>query len=321
MQAQVIDKDDAVSFASFGEEFQFYWSKLPDRVVYLGLLAVWVLLFHFYGWTSAVAGRSDSLFGWMWNKWSDPANDSSHGKIIPFAVLGLLWFRRREMAKAVSGVWWPALLGLGFALLLHVLGFVVQQPRVSMVGLFAGAWVLTGLVWGPGMLKATFFPFAIFAFCLPMGGTFAQGLTLPLRLGAAQGATFITKDLLDVSVVRVGTKLIDPAGIFGSFDVAAECSGIRSFTALLAITTIFSVLTMRSYWRRAVMILATIPLSLLCNVARITTIIMAANAFKTPAAGKFVDSYFGYVTYGVAIGGVLLLAKLLKEKPLPTPPT
>jgi exosortase len=314
----VIEEAENPSFATFGQEFRHYWSKLPDSAVFLGLLAAWGLLFQFFGWTSAMAGSTDSLFGWMWNKWSDPANDSEHGKIIPLVVLGLLWYRRRRLVNSVAGPWWPALLGLGFALLLHVLGFVVQQPRVSMIGLFFGAWTLVGLVWGRETLKVTFFPFFIFAFCLPMGGTFAQGLTLPLRLLAAKGATFITKDLLDVSVMRVGTKLIDPSGVFGSFDVAAECSGIRSFIALLAITTIFSVLTMRAWWKRGIMILATIPLSLICNIMRITTIIMAANAFKTPAAGKFVDNYFGYVTYAVAIAGVLLLGRLLKEKPLPS---
>jgi exosortase len=169
-------------------------------------------------------------------------------------------------------------------------------------------------------LKVTFFPFVIFAFCMPMGGTFAQGLTLPLRVLAAKGAVFITKGVLDVPVVRIGTKLIDPNGIFGSFDVAAECSGIRSFIALLAITTIFSVLTMRTAWKRAVMIFSTIPLALVCNVLRITTIILAANEFKTPAAGRFVDDWFGYVTYALAIGGVLLLGRWLKEKPLTMPP-
>jgi exosortase len=320
---QVLDKDDAGSFGHFdhfGQELRFYWSKLPNGFVFLGLLAAWCLLFQFCGWTSTVAGTTDSLFGWMWDKWSDPSNDASHGKLIPWAVLVLLWLRRKRLVSSVAGVWWPGLLGMAFALALHVAGFVVQQPRVSMVALFSGAWMLTGLVWGRGTLKASFFPFVIFAFCVPMGGTFAQGLTLPMRLLAAKGAEFITKDLLDVSVMRAGTKLFDPNGVFGSFDVAAECSGIRSFIALLAITTIFSVLTMRTLWRRAVMISSTIPLALVCNVMRITTIILAANAFKTPRAGKFVDSYFGYVTYGVAIGGVLLLARWLKEKPQAVPP-
>ena len=316
----MIEKGDGGSFGHFGQEFQYYWSKLPDRMIFLGLLAAWCLLFQFFGWTSTVAGRTDSLFGWMWVKWDDSANDASHGKLIPWVVLALLWVRRRRLVSSVAGVWWPGLLGLAFALGLHVLGFVVQQPRVSMVALFSGAWILAGLVWGRETLKASFFPFFIFAFCVPMGGTFAQGLTLPLRLLAAKGAAFITKDVLDVSVMRVGTKLMDPNGVFGSFDVAAECSGIRSFIALLAITTIFSVLTMRSLWKRAVMIGSTIPLALVCNVMRITTIILAANAYKTAAAGKFVDTYFGYVTYGVAIGGVLLLERWLREKPPVTPP-
>jgi exosortase len=316
----VIEKADSGTFDHFGQELRFYWSKLPDGMVFLGLLAAWCLLFQFFGWTSAVAGKTDSLFGWMWGKWEDPSNDASHGKLIPFVVLGLLWLRRKRLVNSVAGVWWPGLAGLAFALALHVLGFVVQQPRVSMVALFSGAWMLTGLVWGRETLKASFFPFVVFAFCVPMGGTFAQGLTLPLRLGAAKGAEFITKDLLQVPVLREGTRLLDPNGVFGSFDVAAECSGIRSFIALLAITTIFSVLTMKTYWRRAVMIGSTIPLSLFCNVIRITTIILAANIFKTAAAGAMVDNYFGYVTYGLAIGGVYLLGRLLKEKPPVVPP-
>src|SRR5271168_1793511 len=132
----VIEKREAVaaeSFADFGQEFRHYWSKLPDGTVFLGLLAAWCLLFQFFGWTSAIAGRTDSLFGWMWEKWTDPANDSSHGKLIPLVVLA-------------------------FALGLHVVGFVVQQPRLSMVAFFSGSWILVGLVWGRKTLKVSFFP-------------------------------------------------------------------------------------------------------------------------------------------------------------------
>ncbi|MGP8198906.1 MAG: exosortase/archaeosortase family protein [Limisphaerales bacterium] len=315
---QAIEQENAGPSGHFGQELQYYWKKLPDGTVFLGLLAAWSLLFHYFGWTSALAGRNGSLFSWMWDKWTDPANDASHGKLIPCVVLVLLWLRRQRLIDSITGVWWPGLAGLAFALALHVLGFVVQQPRVSMVALFSGAWILTGLVWGRGTLKASFFPFFIFAFCVPMGGTFAQGLTLPLRHFARDGAAFILSDVLQVPVQLLGsTKL---AGAYGSFDVAAECSGIRSFIALLAITTIFSVMTMRAPWRRALMIVSTIPLALICNVIRITTILFAANAFKTAAAGKFVDDYFGYVTYGLAIAAVLLLGRWLREEPLVVPP-
>ena len=57
---QVLDKDDAGSFGHFGQELRFYWSKLPNGFVFLGLLAAWCLLFQFCGWTSTVAGTTDS---------------------------------------------------------------------------------------------------------------------------------------------------------------------------------------------------------------------------------------------------------------------
>ena len=116
-----------------------------------------------------------------------------------------------------------------------------------------------------------------------------------------------------------GRSLLDPHGCW-HFEVAAECSGIRSFIALLAISTIFSVLTMRSFWKRAVMIVLTVPIALICNVLRLSTIIMAATAFQSQAAGNFVDRWFGYVTYMIGIGLLLLAARWLRDKPSGVPP-
>jgi exosortase len=311
---------EADSRAGFFPELRRFWGALPDKAVFGALLAAWVLLFHYFGWTTTVAGRTGSLFAWMWGKWDDPANDASHGKIIPLVVLCLLWARRQQLARSVAGVWWPGLLAVGLALALHVTGFVVQQPRFSMIAFFFGAWGLVGLVWGWETLKAAFFPFFIFAFCVPMGGTFALRLTLPLRLFAAKLTMFITNDMLEIEEVRrIGTTLFHQHGLW-HYDVAAECSGIRSFTALLAISTIFSVLTMRVFWKRAVMIALTVPIALLCNVLRLSTIILMATAYKSQAAGDFVDHWFGYGTYLIGIGILLLAARWLREKPRPSPP-
>lgn len=310
----VLEKSETGTIDQIGQELRYCCGKLPDVASFLGLLVAWCALFQFLGRTSAIAGQTSSLFDWMWDKWSDPAYDASHGKLIPIVVLGLLWYRRRQLVESVTGAWWPGLVGLGFALLLHVVGYIVQQPRLSMIALFSGAWMLTGVMWGPKTLRVTFFPFAIFGFCMPMGGTFAQGLTLPLRMMAAKTTEFITKDCLDVHVVREGTKLMDPNRIYGSFDVAAECSGIRSFTALLAITTILAVLTLKKLWKQLLLIGSSVPFALVFNVLRITTIILAANAFNSAAAGKFVDHYFGYLTYLMAVIAALLLARWLKEK-------
>jgi len=303
----------------FVPELQAFWRAMPDKGVFGVLLAAWVLLFQYYGWTTETAGQTGSLFDWMWAKWSDATNDAGHGKLIPWVVLGVLWFRRERLVKSVAGVWWPGLAGVGLALALHVAGFVVQQPRLSMVALFFGAWSLTGVVWGRETLKATFFPFFIFAFCVPVGGTFAQGLTMNMRLWAAKATKYLTDDVLGIQVVRTGTNLMDPHGYFNC-EVAAECSGIRSFVALLALSTIFSVLAMRGFWKRAVMIGLSVPIALICNVLRLIAIILVATAFRSRAAGNFVHEWFGYVTYMIGIGILLLAARWLGEKPLPPPP-
>jgi exosortase len=149
---------------------------------------------------------------------------------------------------------------------------------------------------------------------VPMGGTFAQGVTLPLRLMAAKATAGLAHGVLDVDIIRDGTQLLDPQARW-HYDVAAACSGIRSFIALLAITTILAGLTMNAIWKKTVIVALSVPLALICNVMRLTTIILAANAFKAQAAGDFVDRYFGYVTYGVAVVCVLLVGRWLRRQP------
>ena len=53
-------------------------------------------------------------------------------------------------------------------MVLHIVGYVIQQPRVSVAALFLGIYGLMGLTWGPEFLRKTFFPCFLFVFCVPM---------------------------------------------------------------------------------------------------------------------------------------------------------
>jgi exosortase len=153
----------------------------------------------------------------------------------------------------------------------------------------------------------------LFAFCMPLGN-FAVGLTLPLRILAAALTRMICHGLLGIDVLQQGTALLDANRTY-NYDVAAACSGIHSLQALLALTTIFAMLALRSIWRRALMLLTTVPLAILCNVLRLVMIILAAQAFGQ-SAGNFVDQRLGFVTYLLAIGCLLGVAHWLREKHL-----
>jgi exosortase/archaeosortase family protein len=88
--------------------------------------------------------------------------------------------------------------------------------------------------------------------------------------------------------------------------------------ALLAVTTIFSVLAFRSIWKRAAMIALTVPLVVFFNVVRLVAIILASQAISHEA-GLFVHEWFGFVTYMMAVACLLGVAHFLKDKPLTAP--
>ncbi len=298
---------------SLGAEFRDYWGRAPDKWLFLTLLAGWCVLFHVAGISSFnFKTLHPSLFEWLYHAWNEPAMDSSQGNLIPFVVAVLFWVRRRELAASVSGVWWPGLGVVGLALLIHVLGFLAQQPRVSMIALFLGLYGLIGVVWGWRTMWESTFPMGLFAFCMPLGN-FAEPVTLPLRMVSATWTRVFCHWVLGIGVVQQGTVLSDPSGKY-NYDVAAACSGIHSFVALLALTTIFAMLTLRSLWRRMLMVLTTVPLVVFCNVLRLVVVVLIGRAYGE-ASGKWVHDWFGFVTYMAAIGALLGVARALREKP------
>jgi len=310
--------DDAQRAPTLAEdllrEARVLWGRLPDRSLFLILLGAWGLLFHFLGHCSFNFTDHPSLFAWMWGAWSAPALEAGHGKLVPLVVLALLWLRRNQLLATPARRWLPALAGLAAALVLHVLAFTVQQPRLSMVALAAGAWWLVGLVWGPGWLRKTFFPFLLLGFCVPLE-SLGEGILFRLRLLVTTLSVGIGHHLLGLDVMNEGTRIFNAARTF-SYDVAPACSGIRSLASLLAVTTIYGYVAFRSPWRRFVMITLAAPLAVAGNVARITTVIILAEAFGHKA-GAAAETNLGYVTFAVAIGLMFVAGWLMREPLVP----
>lgn len=288
-------------------DFPRFWRGIPDKGLFFGLLAAWSALFHFWG--NSVFGWVDtsSLFEWTYFV-HDTAAEDGHGKLIPFVVLGLFWWKHDELMSIPKRVWWPALTLVVVGLLLHILGFLVQQTRVSIVAYFLGVYGLMGLVWGWHWLRSTLFPMFLFAFCVPFG-TLSDPLTLPLRILATKISVGFSHDILGISVMSDGTNILGEAF---RFNVAAACSGLRSLTALLIITTIYGFISFRVNWKRFVIISAAIPIAIIGNVGRLTSVIVIADAFGQDA-GVFIEQKLGFVTFAIAIGCMLGIGYWLRE--------
>ena len=295
----------------FRIQFLECWHRLPNKGLFLGLLVAWLALFQFVGNSTLGYISTPSLLEWMHTVYSgDDASgsDDGRGRFIPFVVLGLFWWKRKQLLTLPLNTWWPGLLLVAFALVLCT-----------------GVYGLMGLAWGRQWLRESFFPFILFVFCVPLGWS-AATITFPLQLLVCRVVEFICHNVLAIEIVRDGTKIMDPTGRY-QYEVAAACSGIRSLFATLAVAIIYAMLCFRPWWKRGVLMISAVPLAVLGNTVRMLAIVIAADIWGQ-GAGDYVHEGGPYgiislLPYVAAFGGLMLLGHWLHESPAQpiAPPT
>ncbi|MSU59321.1 MAG: exosortase/archaeosortase family protein [Pedosphaera sp.] len=298
---------------SGGDGFAARWRRLPNKELFFPLLAAWLLFFHFLGNSTFGYVDTPSLFHWMYNAYNStsPTADDGHGNLIPFVVLGLFWWKRKELLELPLATWWPGILLVAVAVVMHVVGYLVQQPRVCIMALFAGIYGLMGLAWGVRFLKASFFPFFLLLLMVPLG-SLTEPVTFPLRLMVSKIVAFICNHVLAISVLSQGTSLRSPMGY--QYEVAAACSGIRSLVAIAAIAIIYAFMVFRQWPLRLVLLASAIPLAVIGNTFRMMVIVLAAEFGGQSAGNRAHESAFwSLLPYVPAIIGLMLLGRWLEK--------
>lgn len=235
------------------------------------------MLFQFLGNSTLGYIHTPSLFQWMSNAYNSGgvSNDDALGDLIPFLVIGLFWWKRRELMQLPLRIWPPALMLVALGLALHILGYVTQEPRLSIVALFTGIYGLMGSAWGPAWLRKSFFPFFLFIFSVPLSAVI-EPITFPLRILVSELVEWVAHGILGIGVLRMGTQLFDPLGAY-QYDVAAACSGIHSLVAIFLFATVCGFMMFRSPWKRLFMMALAFPFAVLGNLLRMLLIIIAAE--------------------------------------------
>src|ERR1043166_9596926 len=301
----------------FRIEFLKYWERLPNKGFFFVLLLAWLALFQFPGNSTFGYLHTTSLLRWLWVVCQPgpdaAARDDAHVLILPFLVLGLFWWKRKELIEKPMRTWPAALLVVALALMIHVVGYAAQQPKISVIALFLGLYGVMGLAWGPKFLRASAFPFFLFIFAVPLGQQ-ADAITFRLRLLVCQLVEFICHNILCIEVTREGTKLINTYEHY-QYEVAAACSGLRSVISISLLAVSFAFVVFKSYGKRALLIASAIPLAVLGNLIRMLMIIIAAEIGGQKWGGYVHEStLISLIPYVPAIGGLLALGWYLERR-------
>jgi exosortase len=234
--------------------------------------------------------------------WSDA--DYSHGILVPFVSLYLIWRKRAELAKIPSkpsfGGGLFVVLGSLVVMFLGSLGAELSLARVSIVGVICGLIVYFR---GWAMLKALTFPIAFLLFCIPLPHLLYNEIVFPLQFIASGFATRMLEILNIFPIMREGNVLVMP-GL--RLEVVEACSGIRSLISLLALAAGYGYLAEKSNVVRWFMFLAMIPLAIVSNGTRVMITALMAHYIGPKAAEGFMHEFSGWVIFVVAT--ILFLA-------------
>jgi EpsI family protein len=281
-------------------------SRWPAWAVALAGAAV----FQFCGNATLGYIHTRSLFWWWGSQWFDPAAESEHGLLILGLSVWLLWRNLRSgdepAGRPVGGAAVAAMLG---ALALHLLGYAVQQTRLSIVALLLFTWGVLALAGGRRWARAAAFPLAFLLFALPLNILDTPGFYL--RMGVIHVAASAAH-AVGINVVRSGTQLFAPDGSY-QYDVAAACSGVRSLMALAALSLLVGYLNFRPWWTRLLLLGLSVPYAFVGNVVRVFGIILAARWFGQ-RAGMIVHEWFGFVVFAIVLGLQLASVALLRKR-------
>ncbi len=203
----------------------------------------------------------------------------THVVLIPLISAYLILRHRREIFPGSSHAFAPggALTALGVLLLVAAAAAAPGWSRndvyalvaCSVVVLINGSFVL---LFGTRAFRAARFPLLFLLFMIPLPLLAEQRVIEALQLGSANFVGLLFP-LTGVPVLCEGTIFHLP-GL--SIDVAPQCSGIRSSLALLITAVLAGHMFLGSTWKRIVLALAVLPVTMFKNGIRIVTLSLLA---------------------------------------------
>ncbi|MEE9518445.1 MAG: VPLPA-CTERM-specific exosortase XrtD [Candidatus Adiutricales bacterium] len=268
------------------------------------------------GWANAAVygilmiGIYYSAFTWLirhdWER-----EDYSYAYLIPFIVLYLVWDKRDKLAEFRSRVSWKGLIPFVIGLFLFWLG----ELGGEYFSLYMSSWlILVGICWihlGWTKLKALAFPLFITLAMFPLPSFLYNRVTLELKLISSK----IGVDMMQwfgMSAFREG-NIIDLG--FTQLQVVDACSGLRFVIPLLILSLLMAYFYRAALWKRIVLVLSSVPLSIVTNSLRIALTGFFYEIWGQKVAEGFFHGFSGWIIFITSVVVLLLEIGILRLLP------
>jgi len=238
----------------------------------------------------------------------------SHGVLIPFIAAFLVWQKKDVLARiSFDGSWaGTAVTFLGAVII--ALGNISAITIIMQYGFVIALAGLVSAYMGWRGFKEIQIPVLLLFFMIPLPAVIFQGMSESLQLISSSIGVWIIR-LFGISVYLAG-NVID-LGVF-KLQVVEACSGLRYLFPLMTLGLICAYLYKAAMWKRVVVFLSSVPITIFLNSFRIGIIGVLVEYWGPSMAQGFLHDFEGWAVFMVCTGILVLemwgLAKLGNER-------
>lgn len=234
----------------------------------------------------------------------DQVEEYSYGYFIPVITVFLIWQKSDLLRHHELRGSWTGLLLLGLGLALGALGDLSAVRFFSQYGFVIALFGLSACFIGWKGTRIIAVPLAILLFMIPLPQFLLRELSQQLQLISSQIGVAIIR-AFDISVFLEG-NVID----LGSFklQVVEACSGLRYLFPLMVLGFLAAYFFQGAWWKRALIVLSTIPLTILINSLRIGIIGITVEYWGNEMAEGLLHDFEGWFMFMLCL--LLLIAEM-----------
>jgi exosortase D (VPLPA-CTERM-specific) len=271
--------------------------RAPSQVLRLPALA-WILAAVALA-AGYVAFRSgvDFSAAQIWNR-----PEYSHGLVIPFIAAFLVWQHRDWLERTPFPGAWAGVIVLLCAVAMNAMG---QLASLFMLQRYAALGAMYGLVLalvGGRVFRRLWVPLLVLLFMIPLPEALYGNLSAQLQLLSSRAGVWVIR-LFGISVFLEG-NVIDLGRM--QLQVAEACSGLRYLFPLMTLGFIAAYFFKAALWKRLIVFLSSIPITVAMNSLRIGLIGVSVEYWGLQMAEGVLHDFEGWVVF-MASGALMLL--------------
>jgi exosortase len=233
--------------------------------------------------------------------------DYSHGFLIPFATIYMIWYRREIIKKTNITPSNYGLILLIFGAFQYSLGYIGAEHFLQSTSMITVMLGICLYFYGGGITSNILTPILFLIFMIPLPAVIWNSFAFNIKLIATKIAVYLMQ-LIGIVVLQEGNVLNLP-GV--TLEVVDACSGLRSLISLLALSVLIDYLSNLHLLKKVLLVVLAIPIAMISNVIRLVLTAFLIERFGIDTTKGFYHALSGILVYTIGLIFLIMVYKLL----------